>query len=150
MNKASGIITQTLTLISNTLGATYAQHVRSFAIESLPAHGLENRYSVRFEEITEDEAKIIGKLVVSRNLVLTITYRTFQSANDSKADAIVSMAYANEEALMLAIRTNQFTSGVHGQVLAVEGSTIEPFLADNESFIKNEIRFRIRYAVESI
>lgn len=146
MSKASSVMSEVLTLVSSTLGANYSQHVRGFDIETLPVHQLENRYSAIFEEISEDGAKVVGRLVVSRNLVLTVTYRTFQSANDSKSGSVLSTIYTNEEALMLAIRTNQF-SGAMGQVLEVVDSAIEPFAAENESFLKNVIRFRIRYYI---
>lgn len=145
MSAAGDIMTGILSQVNGALPASYDQHPRNFDLTTLPAHLLENRYSAIYEEATEDDAsKVVGKLTIFRNVLVTITYRTFQIASDSKANTLLSTIYTNEEAVWNALRTYTLVSP-HMQIPSLVDSVISLFNNEGESFFKNEIRMRVRY-----
>lgn len=144
MSESGDVLTEVLAVLATSLGGSYSQHPRNYDLQTLPATMLENRYSVVFDTATEDAALIVGKLVITRNIVVSITYRTFQHGNDSKANTLLTTVYNKEEALWLALRNYGFTTA-SGQILSLVDSEIEMFNNENESFLRNIIRMRIRY-----
>lgn len=139
------IMTAVLSRVSGALPGGYAQHPRNYDLNTLAANELENRYSAIFEGASEDDvSKVVGKLTIFRNVLVTLTYRTFQLASDSKANTLLSTIYTNEEAVWLALRTYTLVSP-HMQILSLVDSEISLFNNEGESYFKNEIRMRIRY-----
>jgi len=144
MSESGDVLTEVLAVLAARLGGSYSQHPRSYDLATLSATQLENRYSCIFDTATEDAALVVGKLVITRNIIVSITYRTFQHGNDSKANTVLTTVYNNEQIVWLALRNYGFTSAT-GQILSLVDSEIEMFNNENESFLRNIIRLRCRY-----
>jgi len=143
---ANAVLTEIVGRVSTQLGATFSEHTRAYDLDTLPSQELENGYSAIFEDAIEDVAKCVGKLRLTRTIIISVTYRTYTMATDNKIKTKLETVYDNEEAITLDLRDVALSSA-QGRVLDSDSSTVRLFNVAEESYILNEIRFRCFYEV---
>jgi hypothetical protein len=146
MSASQTQLTEIITRVSTVLGATFTEHTRGFDIPSLDSNELENGYSVIYQDASEDVGQKLSQLVVTRPVIISITYRTFAHAKDNKTKSVYSTVLENEEDIVFDLRTRALTNGRLLDMISMNVSTLA---IEGDSFLLNEIVMNTFYNVTS-
>lgn len=144
MSAAEDHLNEVITRVSTVLGSSFTEHTRSFDIESLSAHELDNGYSAIFQDGSEDVGQKLDQLVVTRPVVITITYRTFSHSGDNKTKTKYGTVLDNEESLLNDLRLRALTNG---RILEMISTNVTTFINEQDAFLFNEIVMNTFYQV---
>ncbi len=141
----SGILTDVLSKLSSTLGATFREIPDLFNLHKESTRALENGYSAILTEANNDNNKSISYTTLKRQLIIKISYRTFTRPDGNRTKTVLTTLYNNEETII-----NKFLlypskpTGLIGVIDPVE-TTVETLTNDEDDFLINTIKFNVVY-----
>ncbi len=134
------------TRLSTVLGSTFSEHPRAYELETLSSQQLEDSYSSLFIEGSEEVGKELDRMVITRPILISVTYRTYSHSLDDKTKVKEDTALVNEEAIINDLRTTTLANGTILDMIATE---IRTFIAGDDTFLINEITMQSFYRIST-
>lgn len=144
MSNAASIFNASITKLETLLGATYKRHENFFDYNEQSTVKLDNGFSIIMLD-AEEKSPQANTIFLERQLKVSVTHRTFASADAGKVITKLATVYDKEQAIIDDFRVWRDTSIGLIAALPKTNTKIEQLFDGEDSFIVNTITFVIIY-----